>query len=107
LYLAIEAGNGTVQVVLREAADTRSLRVAADVSAEDAGRILGACGLGVVIGDVAWLTISALQRLTLVAVATDHDESAAYGFNAMIAYAGDHDWLNPGQTHVQAHVTST
>lgn len=105
MYLAIGAGNGTVQVVLREAADMRSLRVAADVSAEDVGRILSACGLGVVIGDVAWLTVSALRRL--VAVATDHDESAAYGFNAMIAYAGDHDWLNPGQTHVQAHVTGT
>ena|ERR1700729_664003 len=105
MYLGIEAGAGAVQVALREAADLRSLRVATDLGPEDLGRVLSASGLGVLIGDAAWLDVAALRVLALLA-AGDGDGDQAKGFDAMIAYASEHAWLSPGGTHVQAHVGS-
>lgn len=104
MYLRIEAGAGAVQIALREAADLRSLRVATDLGPADLGRVLSAAGLGVLTGDAAWLDAAALRVLTLLAVG--EDDQAASGFNAMITYAGEHGWLSPGGTHVQAHVSS-
>ena len=104
MYLGIEAGAGAVQVTLREAADLRSLRVATDLGPEDLGRVLSASGLGVLIGDAAWLDVAALRVLALLA-AGDGDGNQAKGFDAMIAYAREHGWLSPGGTHMQAHVS--
>jgi hypothetical protein len=102
MYLGIEAGAGAVQVALREAADLRSLRVATDLGPEDLGRVLTASGLGLLIGDAAWLDVAALRVLALLAVRASDQ---ATGFDAMITYAGEHDWLSPGGTHVRAHVS--
>lgn len=102
MYLRIEAGAGAVQIALREAADLRSLRIVADLEPDGLARVLATCGLGVLIGDAAWLDVAALRSLALLAVG--QDDSSASGFDAMITYAGQHGWLSPGSTHVQAHV---
>ncbi len=102
MFIEINAGDGDVTLALREAADVRSLRVATTLGSEDLAAVLAVSGLGTVVEDHAWLNVSALRSLS--AVAAGHAPAAAEGLTAMLEFAGRHGWLNPGGTHVRAHI---
>jgi hypothetical protein len=102
--LRLRLAQDEVTLALREASNVRSLRVATNLGHDDLSKVLGASGLGTLVADNAWLGVAALGRLA--AVAADQAPAAADGFAAMLEFAGSHGWLNPGGTHVQAHVSN-